>query len=332
MKRQENHNSWLIDMLNSKGLQIAEAETEFKRSLEQLSEGQRRFGFRTESMFAYVAGAMSQCNLIKQEDCGQWYVDQDSYSIPDYRVFLKSGKIFLVEVKNETKKTITFKKDYLKKLKTYSDLNQLPLKIAIYWQTAGVWTFNDPSNFEDRNGKWFMSIDTAIAKSEISVLGDEMIATKPLLSIRMICDLEKTSELDDGGRCQICFSDVEHYCDGKLITNEIERKIAFQFMLSSQWNEQERIEMDGNKVSWIEYSFTPEHYDPEQGFAIVGSLSSIISLKYKRATSGDDGVHSISPANDPEDFEVFIPENYKGDALPLWRFIMQPNKNFKSSM
>lgn len=59
MKRQENHNSWLIDMLNSKGLQIAEAETEFKRSLEQLSEGQRRFGFRTESMFAYVAGAMS---------------------------------------------------------------------------------------------------------------------------------------------------------------------------------------------------------------------------------------------------------------------------------
>lgn len=104
MKRKSNSNSWLIDMLNSKGIKLSEAENEFRHSIEEFSAPHRQFGFRTESIFAYVAGAMGKCILIKQEDCGQWFTGKDDFSIPDYRVFLKSGEALLVEVKNETKK------------------------------------------------------------------------------------------------------------------------------------------------------------------------------------------------------------------------------------
>ena len=332
MKKQENNNSWLIDMLNAKGLKISEAEGEFRRSIEQFSEKHRQFGFRTEAMFAYVVGAMGQCRLIKQEDCGHWFVDEDKYLIPDYRLFLKSGESFLIEVKNETKKQISFKNDYLSKLKSYSELNNVPLRIAIYWQMIGVWSLNAPEDFENGDKKASISIDVAIAKSQIAALGDMMIATKPPLSIRMICAPNKTTELDANGQCQICFSDIEHYCDGSLITDAIEKRIAFQLILSSQWNEEEHLEIVGNKVSWIEYTYTPEQYDSENGFASVGFLSSIISTEYKSATSNDEGIHSISPKSDPEDFEIFIPEHYKGKTLPLWLFHMQPNEEYKSCL
>ncbi len=318
-------------MLNSKGLKFSEAENEFKRSMSQLTaEQQRQYGFRTESMFAYVAGAMGKCHLIKQEDCGHWFVSDDNFSIPDYRIFLKTGETFLVEVKNETKKKVTFKQEYLNKLKEYSDLNQVPLRIAIYWQVLGVWTFNDPIDFEEQNEKLFITIDAAMAKSQISILGDVMLATKPSLSIRMICDQEKTSALDGNGQCQVCFSDVQQFCDNQLIANDIERKIAFQLLLSSQWDEIEHIEIVDNKIAWIEYTYKPEYYDAENGFANIGFLNSIISLKYKSATAGENGIDSISPQGDPEDFEIFIPEDYKGEALPIWRFILQPNKEYKS--
>ena len=227
-------------------------------------------------------------------------------------------------------KKITFQKSYIDKLQAYAELCSCSLKIAIYWQKIGVWTLNDPSDFNNESSKYSVSIDVAIAKNYIASLGDEMIGTKPSLSIRLICDPLKTSSLDKDGQCQVCFSEIQHYCDNNLITSEVEKRIAFQLLLYSQWEEEEHIEIQDNKVCWIEYSYTPEHYDSSQGFAFIGQLSGIISSKYKRATADKDGVHSISPKGDPDDFEVFIPENYKGQNLPLWRFVLQPNSEYQS--
>ena len=72
MKRKGNNNSWLIDMLNCKGIKLSEAENEFRRSIEEFSAPHRQFGFRTESMFAYVAGAMGKCIFDKTR--GLWAV------------------------------------------------------------------------------------------------------------------------------------------------------------------------------------------------------------------------------------------------------------------
>lgn len=46
------------------------------------------FGKRVESMFGIVAASLGKCSLIKQEDGGEAYCNDD-ISIPDYRVVLK---------------------------------------------------------------------------------------------------------------------------------------------------------------------------------------------------------------------------------------------------
>jgi hypothetical protein len=70
--------------------------------------------------------------------------------------------------------------------------------------------------------------------------------------------------------------------------------------------------------------------DNNQDFEMVGSLSRIISSNYMNAIgqhNDEENTQLIMPQQEPEDFSVFIPEDYKGIALPLWRFTQKPSEN-----
>ena len=58
------------------------------------------FGKRTESMFAYVSGALGKVSLLKQEDAGDLFFTDGDLIVPDYRMTFHDGKQTLVEVKN----------------------------------------------------------------------------------------------------------------------------------------------------------------------------------------------------------------------------------------
>jgi Holliday junction resolvase len=296
------------------------------------SEKQRVHGFRIENMFSYVAGALGGCKLIKLEDCGSFFAYDSNIRIPDYRIITNEGEIFLVEIKNCNNKRIEFKEKYIDELKKYASLNKIPLKIAVYWRLFKIWTLIPIDVFVFQNGKCVITIDKAIAISEMSILNDRMIATKAPLKLRLIADLQKTSDLDTAGECQFTIKNIELYSNETLISDTFESSIAFQFAIylsqSGKWKETEKPIIKDKKVIAIEYQYEPNGESINQNFEIIGNLSSIISSKYDSSTTSNGEVTKISLDCDPMVFEIFIPNDYTGKFLPLWRFILQPNHEY----
>jgi hypothetical protein len=58
---------------------------------------------------------------------------------------------------------------------------------------------------------------------------------------------------------------------------------------------------------------------------MIGTMSSIISRRFNSITVSDEGIKRLSPKSLESDLGISIPEDYKGDVLPLWRFVLQPN-------
>lgn len=282
-------------------------------------------------MFAYVAGALGQCNLIKQEDSGGLLLtSDDNINIPDYRIILKSGEAFFVEVKNCDKKKITFKSEYIEKLNNYALLNNNPLKVAVYWRKLKIWTLISSEKLIFHEKKCELKIDQALAFSEMASLGDCMIGTRTPLRLRLNADPIKSSFIDENGQCQFTIFSVGIYSQNILIEDSIESNIAFQLIMAGHWSESEDVVIKNNKISYIEFTYETEIPNEGQGFSIIGNLSSIISSKYDSSTILDGKIERLSPESSPEKFGILIPDSYQGKYLPLWRFVLQPNDGYKS--
>jgi hypothetical protein len=336
-KKQHSINGSLTEIMRATGLGLNDKEqlsALIGKGLDDIAQqAHRKYGLRTESMFAYVAGAMGQCALIMQEDgSGTCLMADDALGIPDYRIILKDGEKFFAEVKNCADMMMTFKEKYIQDLQKYADLNSIPLKLAIYWNRLRIWTLVSPDWFVFKNGKCILDLGQAMAMSEMAKLGDYMIGTKPPLALRLVMDDAKTSNIDGNGQCLIAIGEVQMFCDGQLIVDKLEKDIAFQLILSGRWHEEEHVEIKDGKVTYIEYEYMPEEINEEQGLNLVGYLSSAISEKYNSATARDGKIHRLAPQQGPEQFQIYIPDDYKGNVLPIWRFYIQPNRDYQKKV
>lgn len=97
-------------------------------------------------------------------------------------------------------------------------------------------------------------------------------------------------------------------------------------MLYGRWNVDEaEAEIADNQLVAIRYAAEPEEPHPGQGFEFLGSMSEMISRNFLALTSSDEGsVERFSPKSESISLSLMIPEDYKGTALPLWRFTLQP--------
>jgi hypothetical protein len=58
----------------------------------------------------------------------------------------------------------------------------------------------------------------------------------------------------------------------------------------------------------------------------------MISNAFRELTVDEGaGVFALDVRYDPDFFSLAIPQSYKGDALPIWRFVIQPNPEFTHS-
>lgn len=293
-------------------------------------------GKRTEAMFAHVAGALGYCDLIKQEDSGASFVSSDAVAVPDYRIVTKSDEILLVEVKNFRMRALrdryTMKKPYLAKLQRYADMNQVPLKFAIYFSAVNQWILLSPSSFIDAEKTVHIDLPHAMARNEMAVLGDRMICTLPPLNMTFEGDTEdERSKVDADGQALFTIKQINMTCDGNLIDNDIEQRIAFYLMRYGSWDSDGvPAEVVDGKLKSFQFSFSPELDDvpDDQPFHSLGTLSSMVSSAFQELTVEDNGVVSMDVRYDPVFFNLQIPENYKGSSLPLWQLVLQPNMDF----
>ncbi|ALR15757.1 hypothetical protein [Vibrio natriegens] len=290
------------------------------------------FGKRVESMFGIVAASLGKCSLIKQEDGGEAYCNDD-ISIPDYRVVLKEdNSSFLVEVKNYHREPFeskfSFTKRYFQSLIKYSELVNCPIKFAIYYSKTNLWVLLEPSDFTENKSRYVIDLPSAMMRNEMVALGDEWISTKPPLEICIVSDSSKPATYDDAtGQSNFTIKNVFCYCAGNLVNGDKENELLNLFAMYGTWAETEVLPVVAdNRLIGIKYKFEPGGEYSENGFDPLGQLSSMISSAYKLATEDNGTVVAVETIREAKSFSIVIPEDYKSKELPLWRFRVEPNK------
>ncbi|AYH00936.1 hypothetical protein C5E26_08330 [Pectobacterium parmentieri] len=291
------------------------------------------FGKRVESLFAYVVGALGKVVLLKQEDSGDTYFSGEEILAPDYRLTFYDYEQVLVEVKNFHHKNPTnkyfIKKDYYLKLRRYADLNGLEIRFAIYFSAWNLWTLLSIDSFKENKYSYTIDLSRAMACSEMSRLGDCMVGTAPNLELHLLTNLEDASEIDESGQARFVTREIKMYCAGNEIIDEEEKEIAFYLIRFGTWIEKdaEAITRD-NKVLGMKFVYSPENQN-EPNFAIIGHLSTMVTNGFRNHTVKNGEVVALKLGVDPSVFKVLIPQDYKGENLPLWLFVVQPNIKFK---
>lgn len=290
------------------------------------------FGKRAEALFAYVAGALGRTALLKQEDTGALYHTENDLLLPDYKLILDDGNSYLVEVKNfhnkDPRAKLVVKADYYKKLQKYSVMCNIDLLFAIYFSSWNRWVLVPITAFDAKDDSFEIDFATAMAKSEMSILGDCMVGTSPDLELVLLADKKEANKIDADGLAAFTIREIKIYCAGNEVLDAKEKEIAFYFMRFGDWIEKEaEAIVEHGKLLGMRFIYTPES-KTEENFSLIGNLSSMISNMFKEHTMQDGKVVAVNSPLDPERFKVFISKDYKGKRLPLWRFIMQPNYEF----
>lgn len=289
-------------------------------------------GLRTEGMFGFVAAALGQCVAVKSEDAGEFYAANPDLVIPDYRLVTVAGQELLVEVKNHHPKSVDgdyrVKAGYMDGLRGYSRAFDTELYFAVYWSHWGIWTLTKPSVFERVGERYVLAFENAYKNSQMQMLGDALIGTTPPLTFRLIADPEKNRRVDEAGHAGFTIGAVEILAGGRVLTNDLERRIAWFLMLSGDWQTAEMPAeiVDGELISTA-IELRPEEYSNHgQDFEFIGTLSKMLSRQYDSMTRDESGVALLTPKAHPHDLGVLIPEGFKGENLHLWRFVLKPEE------
>lgn len=307
----------------------------FRSSIQDhVSHEARIHGIRVESMFAHVVAAMGEAVLISEEDAGALFDDAGILKRPDFRIITREHDQMLVEVKNFHQKHSPTKPyritgEYLAKLKRYAQLNAAPLRIAIYWSRWNMRALLDAARLDESQKSITISMSDAFLHNEMYLLGDCMIGTLPPLSIRLYADKAKPRRVKRDGQVGFTISKVCPCCNGVDIDDKEERRIAWYLMLNGNWHEFEQIaEINDGLVDYVEMRVSPQDPPDEEAhelpFRSLGYLSQMITSQYLHSTSDGDDITHLSPNAQPDQFGLFIPHDYKGSALKLWRFTILP--------
>lgn len=296
---------------------------------EQRSDPIHIHGFRIESMFAHVVAALGGSQIITEEDSGAIFSSDEDVRRPDFRIVTNEGEQLLVEVKNFRQKDpmdpFILKSKYLLGLRKYANVFKVSLKLAIYWSLWRMWTLVDAKHFT-KNHNYSITLPEALKRSEMNILGDHMVATVPPLSLRLYADPNKPRRVEEDGQVHFTIGRAALLTNGKEISDDFERKLAWFFMLHGKWNEVDQpAEIVDGLLEYTEFRVSPEQYDKSQEFAILGFLSELISSNYNFLTSSKGEIMQLEPKQQPDDLCVLIPKDYKGKVLRLWRFHVQPN-------
>jgi len=286
-------------------------------------------GWRVQNLFAEVVAALGTVQLLKSEDVGDCYFSGAKPKPADFRIRSADGRLMLTEVKNVYGRhrlpSLVLSQGELQGLNRYASLAGADdVTVAAYWANLNLWTLVSLAAFSPDGDRSVLTVSDAMKGNRMAELGDLHIGTKSPLTLTMQADDPKP--LNEAGEAAFTVGSVEIHCDGHLIPDEQEQRIAIQLMLHGNWSAEEEAIVEDGRLAAIRFTCSPEVSDQErQGFDFVGSLSSMYSAGFNHRTLGEDGaVRELASSVSPGSLGTLIPEGYSGEALPLWRFKQQP--------
>lgn len=275
-----------------------------------------KYGAIIEMIFGKILFSLSKCKVIKKEDSGDTY-SEDDIKVPDYRVVLCDGRQFLVEVKETNgSKIYRLNDEYVKALERYSLLVGNELKIAIYWTKYNFWCLNSLSDFSIVNNKHCISMEKSFKRNEFAIFGDLAIGLVPNLRLRLITKKEEEKNVEDKKQIKARIQKIEMIYNDKLLKDNKIMSVFFFFMLYGKWGCKELVNYNGTDTVVFEYSFNP--HEEKRDFNIIGYLSSMLTRLYKDVCYDKNGeVKNAFPTGLNIDFSP-IREYTKSKDIPMW--------------
>jgi hypothetical protein len=284
----------------------------------------RLHGLRAQSLFEYIAVSLGECSFVKHEDAGDVYASQQDVNPPDFRIILKDRSQFFVEVKNffqrDPLSKYQIKGSYLSKLKAYTDIFGVELKLAVYWAQWNLWTLSSLSCLEEKNGNYYLEFKDALINNEMGLLGDRQIATVPPLIFRVFTDPAKLRTVQSNGNVQFTIGGFEILAGGVKIEDRKEQNLVLSFMFFGDWSEDTQALTENDQLVSFDYIFEPSERSQDQPFDMVGSLSSMVSRQFHILTAPEGETERLVPNQEPDDFRIELPPDCKGKQLKLWCF------------
>jgi hypothetical protein len=289
-------------------------------------------GLQAESLFEGLVVSLGRVHLLKREDCGTTWSNTTRLKVPDFRAALEDGTEFLVEVKHFFQKTnkakpFSISKNYLAGLRSYEALVGTPIKLGVYWSGWNLWTLVPLAACTETASSPSLTLERAIMANEMSLLGDVHVGTTPPLRLRVVADTRFDRKLDADGNVQFTIGAVELYCAERKLTRNRESTVALALMLYGDWEEHARAEIDEGALVAVDFIFAPATTTPDQGFELVGSLSSMYSNMYRLSTNESGKVAGLNVDVVPGSLSSLIPSDYASKSLPLWRFTVEPKSH-----
>lgn len=287
-------------------------------------------GQRTEAMFEALLVALGEYRLLKTEDVGRVH-SAHGIRAPDFRVVLADGEQWVIEVKNVyeadplNQRRLLMKRNYRQALEAYAEATGAKLKLAVFWARWSMWTLVSPDRLVDEGGDLVLEMNEAMIANELGRLGDRTIGTKAPLRLRFTADPERTSAVGEDGQVTIIFNGWQLLCGEDVITDSVEKEIAMIFIEHGEWEcDGPLAVIDGDRLAAVEFRWDPVE-PTDQGFEFIGSLSRMFARYYAGQTVEDRSIVQLRAPLRPGWFAPLIRTDHVSDALPLWRFTLQPS-------
>lgn len=314
---------------------VAQFKTGLSDSLESPS---RIRGWVSDQLFGLVAADLGGCKLVKQEDTGVLFYE-DEVKLPDWRLTLMSEENILVEVKAESSghpRVSKLRMTEVARLNRYAELNDCPLYIAVHWMALSVWTLVPISDYCRVGHHFEIDLETAFKRNHMSsLLNDRMLGLKPPLELRLTMqevsreygasEVEPEAEGDGTSELSLIVTGVRIFAGGELMVEESERSLIWFLINHGRWPCEEKIEDAGDGVWEMVFTMAPDEIHAEQGFEIIGALSELYTRMFDSdTTSLADETTKLSIEVEPGTLPRLVPTDLKSDRLPLWHFRITP--------
>jgi hypothetical protein len=315
---------------------IAHFEAGLRDSLETPS---RMRGWVSDQLFGLVAADLGGCKLVKQEDAGVLFYE-DEVKLPDWRLTLLSDKNILVEVKAEDDNFPQVSKLRLAeaaRLKSYAKLNHCPLYIAVHWVAISVWTLVPIDDYVRVGNHLEIDIATALKRNHMcSLLNDRMLGLKPplefCLTMQEIPDedganeAQREPEVDATRKLSLVTTGVRMLAGGEEMVDKNETALVWFLLQHARWPCEEKMEDAGDGVWEMVFTMAPDQSHAGQGFDIIGALSELYTrMFFSSTTSLQDETTKLSIDVEPGTLPRLVPTDLKSDRLPLWHFHIDPS-------
>ena len=159
-------------------IQSVLAELGWKADAKTVAESVHRLdiGLPIEDEFSVLCGWLGKCRLIHKLDQQQVPVrSREQFQVPDLLACFttqRPSSPLLIEVKSNTTGVLSFKPDYLARLRRYSDLIQAPLLIA--WKHHSLWTLFEASHLRMAKRNLNISFSKAMNENLLSALAGDV--------------------------------------------------------------------------------------------------------------------------------------------------------------